>query len=94
MQCAEVAAALTAVVNQDTGLRDWSNPARYGEADKGVTRAGKNYVERLISAQSTPQQLVRFRPDVIALKATSRHQTLRRRRTASESSASKGSTTG
>ena len=29
---------------------------------------GKNYVDRGISAQTTPQMLVRFRPDVIALK--------------------------
>jgi lysophospholipase L1-like esterase len=29
---------------------------------------GKNYADRGISAQTTPQMLVRFRPDVIALK--------------------------
>ena len=29
---------------------------------------GKNYVDRGISAQTTPQMLVRFRPDVVALK--------------------------
>ena len=29
---------------------------------------GKNYVDRGISAQTTPQMLIRFRPDVIALK--------------------------
>jgi lysophospholipase L1-like esterase len=29
---------------------------------------GKNYVDRGISAQTTPQMLLRFRPDVIALK--------------------------
>jgi lysophospholipase L1-like esterase len=91
LQCAEVAAALTAVVNQDTRLRDWANLARYREANSTVTRAdavfmgdsitdlwqqprfggffpAKNYVDRGISAQTTPQMLVRFRPDVIALK--------------------------
>lgn len=91
LQCADVAAALTAVTNQDTRLRDWANLARYREANRAVTRAdvvfigdsitdawqqprfggffpGKNYVDRGISAQTTPQMLIRFRPDVIALK--------------------------
>jgi lysophospholipase L1-like esterase len=91
LQCPEVAAALTAVANQDTRLRDWANLARYREANSTVTRAdavfmgdsitdfwqqprfggffpSKNYVDRGISAQTTPQMLVRFRPDVIALK--------------------------
>jgi lysophospholipase L1-like esterase len=91
LQCPEVAAALTAVMNQDTRLRDWANLARYREANKAVTRAdvvfmgdsitdlwqqprfggffpGKNYVDRGISAQTTPQMLIRFRPDVVALK--------------------------
>jgi lysophospholipase L1-like esterase len=91
LQCPEVAAALTTVVNQDTRLRDWANLARYREANKTITRAdvvfmgdsitdfwqqprfggffpGKNYVDRGISAQTTPQMLIRFRPDVIALK--------------------------
>ena len=91
LQCAEVAAALTAVTNQDTRLRDWANLGRYRDANRGVTRAdavfmgdsitdfwqqprfggffpGKNYVDRGISAQTTPQMLIRFRPDVIALK--------------------------
>jgi lysophospholipase L1-like esterase len=91
LQCADVAAALTAVTNQDTRLRDWANLARYRDANKTVTRAdvvfmgdsitdfwqqprfggffpGKNYADRGISAQTTPQMLIRFRPDVIALK--------------------------
>lgn len=91
IQCADVAAALTAVVNHDTRLRDWANLGRYREANRTVTRAdvvfmgdsitdlwqqprfggffpGKNYVDRGISAQTTPQMLVRFRPDVVALK--------------------------
>ena len=91
LQCPEIAAAVTAVVNQDTRLRDWANLARYREANRSVTRAevvfmgdsitdlwqqprfggffpGKNYVNRGISAQTTPQMLIRFRPDVVALK--------------------------
>ena len=91
LQCPEVAAALTAVTNQDTRLRDWANLTRYRDANTTVTRAdavfmgdsitdlwqqprfggffpGKNFVDRGISAQTTPQMLVRFRPDVIALK--------------------------
>jgi lysophospholipase L1-like esterase len=91
LQCADVSAALIAVTNQDTRLRDWANLARYRDANKSVTRAdavfmgdsitdfwqqprfggffpGKNYVDRGISAQTTPQMLVRFRPDVVALK--------------------------
>jgi lysophospholipase L1-like esterase len=91
LQCADVAAALTAVTNQDSRLRDWANLSRYRDANKTVTSAdavfmgdsitdlwqqprfggffpGKNYVDRGISAQTTPQMLIRFRPDVIALK--------------------------
>jgi lysophospholipase L1-like esterase len=91
LQCADVAAALMAVTNQDTRLRDWANLARYRDANKAVTRAeavfmgdsitdlwqqprfggffpGKHYVDRGISAQTTPQMLIRFRPDVIALQ--------------------------
>ena len=91
LQCTDVAAALTAVTNQDSRLRDWANLARYRDANKTVTRAdavfmgdsitdlwqqprfggffpGKSYADRGISAQTTPQMLIRFRPDVIALK--------------------------
>jgi lysophospholipase L1-like esterase len=91
LQCNDVAAALLAVTNQDTRLRDWANLGRYRDANTTVTRAdavfmgdsitdfwqqprfggffpGKSYVDRGISAQTTPQMLIRFRPDVIALK--------------------------
>jgi lysophospholipase L1-like esterase len=91
LQCADVAAALTTVTNQDSRLRDWANLARYRDANKTVARAdavfmgdsitdfwqqprfggffpGKSYVDRGISAQTTPQMLIRFRPDVVALK--------------------------
>src|SRR5215218_1785080 len=73
-------AALIAVANQDTRLRDWANLSRYRDANKSVTRAdavfmgdsitdfwqqprfggffaGRNYVDRGISAQTTPQML-------------------------------------
>jgi lysophospholipase L1-like esterase len=91
LQCADVAAALAAVVNQDGRLRDWANLTRYRDANKTATRSdvvfmgdsitdfwqqprfggffpGKHYADRGISAQTTPQMLIRFRPDVIALK--------------------------
>src|ERR671919_908430 len=91
LQCPDVAAALTAVTNQDTRLRDWANLTRYRDANRTVTRAdvvfigdsitdlwqqprfggffpGKSYVDRGISAQTTPQMLIRFRRDVIALR--------------------------
>jgi lysophospholipase L1-like esterase len=90
LQCADVSAALVAVTNQDTRLRDWANLARYREANKSAKPVavfmgdsitdlwqqerfggffpGKNYADRGISAQTTPQMLLRFRADVIALK--------------------------
>jgi len=90
LQCADVSAALTAIVNQDTRLRDWANLGRYREANRaakpdvvfmgdsitdlwqqerfGGFFPGKNYADRGISAQTTPQMLIRFRPDVVALK--------------------------
>ena len=90
LQCADVSAALVAVTNQDTRLRDWANLARYREANKNAKPVavfmgdsitdfwqqerfggffpGKNYADRGISAQTTPQMLLRFRADVIALK--------------------------
>jgi lysophospholipase L1-like esterase len=40
LQCPDVAAALTAVTNQDTRLRDWANLARYREANRTVNGAG------------------------------------------------------
>ena len=90
LQCNDVAAALTAVANQDTRLRDWANLGRYRDANRtakpdvvfigdsitdfwqqerfGGFLPGKNYADRGISAQTTPQMLIRFRADVIALK--------------------------
>ena len=38
------------------------------QAQFGGFFPGKNYADRGISAQTTPQMLIRFRPDVIALK--------------------------
>lgn len=94
--CAEIAAALQAVVRNDARIRDFSQLARYRDANRtlaapaaGEARVvfmgdsitdswvqprfggffpGKPYVGRGISGQTTPQMLVRFRPDVIDLK--------------------------
>jgi lysophospholipase L1-like esterase len=91
LECPDLAAALRTVANNDARLRDWSQIARYREANRVVTSsdvvfmgdsitdawpqprfgaffAGKNYVGRGISGQTTPQMLIRMRPDVIALK--------------------------
>lgn len=90
LQCADVSAALMAVTNQDTRLRDWANLGRYREANRSAKPVvvfmgdsitdfwqqerfggffpGKNYADRGISAQTTPQMLLRFRADVISLK--------------------------
>ena len=91
-----MATALTALMRNDTRLRDWPALARYRDANRpflaaprerarvvfmgdSITDAwpqprfgdffvGKPYVGRGISGQTTPQMLVRFRPDVIDLK--------------------------
>ena len=93
--CPEIASALTALMRNDTRLRDWPNLARYREANRAlpapagagarvvfmgdsITDAwqqpryggffpGKPYADRGISGQTTPQMLLRFRPDVIDL---------------------------
>jgi lysophospholipase L1-like esterase len=93
--CPEMASAHTALMRNDTRLRDWPNLGRYREANRSlpapagndarvvfmgdsITDAwqqpryggffpGKPYVDRGISGQTTPQMLVRFRPDVIDL---------------------------
>ena len=94
--CAEMAAALTALMRNDVRLRDWPHLARYREANRELTApaanearivfmgdsitdawpqprygeffVGKPYIGRGISGQTTPQMLIRFRQDVIALK--------------------------
>jgi hypothetical protein len=94
--CPEVASALTALLRNDTRLRDWPNLARYREDNRTLPSAaghnarvvfmgdsitdawqqpryggffpGKPYVDRGISGQTTPQMLLRFRPDVIDLQ--------------------------
>src|SRR5439155_7169391 len=93
--CPEMASALTALLRNDTRLRDWPNLARYREDNRTLPSAaghdarvvfmgdsitdawqqpryggffpGKPYVDRGISGQTTPQMLLRFRPDVIDL---------------------------
>jgi lysophospholipase L1-like esterase len=94
--CPEMAAALTALMQNDFRSRDWPNLTRYRDANRalqapanGESRVvfmgdsitdlwqqerfggffpGKPYVDRGISGQTTPQMLIRFRPDVIDLK--------------------------
>ena len=94
--CPEMATALTALMRNDTRLRDWPALARYRDANRALLSAprekgrvvfmgdsitdawpqprfgdffaGKPYVGRGISGQTTPQMLIRFRPDVIDLK--------------------------
>jgi lysophospholipase L1-like esterase len=94
--CPEMASALTALLRNDSRLRDWPNLARYRDANRAagapstgearvvfmgdsITDAwqqpryggffpGKPYIDRGISGQTTPQMLIRFRPDVIDLK--------------------------
>ncbi len=94
--CPEMATALTALMRNDTRLRDWPALGRYRDANRpflaaprerarvvfmgdSITDAwpqprfgdffvGKPYVGRGISGQTTPQMLIRFRPDVIDLK--------------------------
>ena len=41
---------------------------RWDDPDSGGFFPGKPYINRGISSQTTPQMLIRFRPDVIALK--------------------------
>ena len=92
--CPEMASALTALMRNDTRLRDWANLARYRDANRSLPPAGgdarvvfmgdsitdlwqqprfggffpgKPYVDRGISGQTTPQMLLRFRPDVLDL---------------------------
>src|SRR2546426_1870236 len=94
--CPEMATALTAVMRNDVRLRDWSNLARYREANHALStpatrdarvvfmgdsitdawqqpRYGgffprKPHVDRGISGQTTPQMLVRVKPDALALE--------------------------
>jgi lysophospholipase L1-like esterase len=63
-ELAAPAAGEARVVFMGDSITDaWSNQARFGPFF-----AGKPYVGRGISGQTTPQMLVRFRPDVIDLK--------------------------
>jgi len=95
--CPEMATALQALLRNDARVRDFSQLARYRDANRNLPApppgearvvfmgdsitdawaaqprygpffAGKPYVGRGISGQTTPQMLVRFRPDVIDLK--------------------------
>ena len=91
LECTDLTAALRAIADQDTRLRDWANLGRYREANRSAGQPdvvfmgdsitdfwqqerfggffpGKKYADRGISGQTTPQMLIRFRPDVISLK--------------------------
>jgi lysophospholipase L1-like esterase len=92
-----MATALNRLISNDARMRDWSNLARYREANRALPppstgearvvfmgdsitdawpqprfgdffTANTQYIGRGISGQTTPQMLVRFRPDVIDLK--------------------------
>ena len=90
-ECADLAAVLRTVANNDARLRDFSQLNRYREANRtagpvdvvfmgdsitdvwpqerfGPFFPGKRYVSRGIGGQTTPQMLVRMRPDVLHLK--------------------------
>ena len=74
--CAEVKAQ---AARGEARLKDWPALARYRDANakiappaKGESHGGffpgKPYLDRGISGQTTPQMLIRYRPDVIALR--------------------------
>ena len=52
------------------GWYSWATPIteRLGTQPRGKFFLGKPYINRGISGQTTPQMLIRFRPDVIALQ--------------------------
>src|ERR1700746_1768794 len=92
----QVARLEETVARDEKTLQDWSNHARYRDANAAIaapakdeTRVvfmgdsitdmwvqpqfggffpGKPYIDRGISGQTTPQMLIRFRPDVLALR--------------------------
>ena len=92
----QVATLEERLARDEKTLQDWSNLARYREANAnlpapaagephvvfmgdsitdiwaqpalGIFSPGKPYIGRGISGQTTPQMLIRFRPDVIALQ--------------------------
>ena len=96
LSCADVGAALRAVVRNDVRLRDWADLSRYRDANRAVPQPaagsrrvvfmgdsitdnwqqpqfggffpGRDYLDRGISGQTTPQMLVRFRADALDLK--------------------------
>ena len=87
--CPDLVRAMQDMMRSDARLRDFSNLARYRDANRdakarvvfmgdsitdlwsqpqfGGFFPGKPYADRGISGQTTPQMLLRFRPDVIAL---------------------------
>jgi len=73
--CAELPALKERFERAEKRLMDWPELARYRDANttlpppsaKENRVVGKPYVDRGISGQTTPQMLIRFLPDVIAL---------------------------
>ncbi len=61
--CAEIR---TRATRAETQLNDW--PVLAQNPKYGGFFPGKPYIDRGISSQTTPQMLIRFRPDVIALQ--------------------------
>ena len=65
---AENAALPAAAVNQDRVVFMGDSITDFWGRTRGQFFPGKPYVNRGISGQTTPQMLIRFRPDVIALR--------------------------
>ena len=78
LQCADVAAALTAVTNQDTRLRDWANLARYRDANKTVTRADVVFMGDSITDFWQQPRFGGFFPERTTQTAASAHRRRRR----------------
>ena len=72
LQCADVSAALTAVTNQDTRLRDWANVARYREANKTGrgNRMRSSWEIRLPTSGSRTDSAVSFRGRTTSIAAS------------------------
>ena len=66
--CPDVARAIRDMMANDTRLRDWPNLTRYRWDDEGSGGffQDRHYVNRGIGGQTTPQMLIRLRPDVLS----------------------------
>ena len=73
IDCEELPAVAAKLANAEKTLQDWPNLARYHDANLTVPPPAKNenrvvFMGDSITGQTTPQMLVRFGPDVIALQ--------------------------